>query len=32
MILEIWRGRRQRVAGVQGSDEHDHQGTSAEGE
>ena len=32
MILEIWRGRRQRAAGVKGSDEHDHQGTSAEGE
>ncbi|MEX1125529.1 MAG: VTT domain-containing protein [Acidimicrobiia bacterium] len=32
MIIEIRRSRRERVAGVEASDEHDHEGTSAEGE
>jgi len=25
MVIEIWRGRRGRAVGVEGSDEHDHQ-------
>lgn len=32
MIIEIWRGRRERARGGRGLEEHDHQGTSAKGE
>lgn len=32
MILEIWRERKKRKSQVESSEEHDHQGTSAEGE